>query len=371
MARRRYQRGSVFLRGKRKPVWVGRWREDIIEATGIRRVRRTEVLGTRREFPTKKLALRELEAHVAPINSPNYCGTRSEKFAQFAAFWQTNVLTQHKPSTQESTKSQLKNHILPYFGSMLMREITWQTVQAFVQQQHCAPKTCKNLILTLQMVWKSAKAAGYVTHNPLEGIVLPKPRPASPFFYTADEARRIIASAEGQFKTLYWVAAETGVRPGELCAFRLQDLDLDGLTVHVQRSVWRDQFQTPKTANAIRAIAISPALAEHLRQYLATWRPNVHNLVFSSTTGGPLRPCSVRRGQLGPICERLGITAKGLKAFRHCSATLMDQAGIPMKVRQERLGHAPGTKITMVHYTHTVSADARLAAAAVGNMLVK
>jgi len=34
MARRRYQRGSVFLRGKRHPAWFGRWREDVIDALG-------------------------------------------------------------------------------------------------------------------------------------------------------------------------------------------------------------------------------------------------------------------------------------------------------------------------------------------------
>ena len=37
MARRRYQKGRVFLRGKKNPVWVGRWREDVIENGRIRR----------------------------------------------------------------------------------------------------------------------------------------------------------------------------------------------------------------------------------------------------------------------------------------------------------------------------------------------
>jgi integrase len=188
--------------------------------------------------------------------------------------------------------------------------------------------------------------------------------------YTAEEAKQIIAAATGQWKTLYWLAAETGVRPGELCAFCVQDLDLDRGIIQVQRNVWRDTFQTPKTANAIRAIVLSDALTEHLREFLRTWRPNPLNLLFVSTTAGPLHRCSVRRDQLGPICKALGIKAKGLKAFRHCSASLMDRAGVPMKVRQERLGHAPGTKVTMVHYTHTVSDDARLAATAVGNLLM-
>src|SRR5580692_6883704 len=47
MARRRFQRGSVLLRGKRKPKWVGRWREDAINPQGKPiRFNRKEVLGT-------------------------------------------------------------------------------------------------------------------------------------------------------------------------------------------------------------------------------------------------------------------------------------------------------------------------------------
>src|SRR6266568_1485055 len=34
MARRRFQRGRLILRGKREKVWVGIWREDVIQADG-------------------------------------------------------------------------------------------------------------------------------------------------------------------------------------------------------------------------------------------------------------------------------------------------------------------------------------------------
>jgi hypothetical protein len=73
MARRRYQRGSLFLRGKKHQVWVGRWREDVIGADGkLRRLYRSNVLGSLSDFPTRKLALRELERQLAPINDPRY-----------------------------------------------------------------------------------------------------------------------------------------------------------------------------------------------------------------------------------------------------------------------------------------------------------
>jgi hypothetical protein len=70
MVRRRFQRGSVLLRGKRKQKWVGRWREDVINSQGqLVRINRKEVLGTKSDFPTRKLAMRELQVCIAPITS--------------------------------------------------------------------------------------------------------------------------------------------------------------------------------------------------------------------------------------------------------------------------------------------------------------
>jgi len=45
MARGQYQNGCLFVRGKRRKVWVARWREDVILANGCAsRVMRSVVL---------------------------------------------------------------------------------------------------------------------------------------------------------------------------------------------------------------------------------------------------------------------------------------------------------------------------------------
>ena len=52
MARRGFQQGSLFKRGIRRKVWVARWWEDVIEAGGtLKRLRRSEVIGTVAQFP--------------------------------------------------------------------------------------------------------------------------------------------------------------------------------------------------------------------------------------------------------------------------------------------------------------------------------
>src|SRR5260370_18098267 len=116
MARRRFQRGSVQLRGKLKQKWVGRWREDVLNSAGkLVRINRKEVLGTKGDFPTKKLAMRELELRIAPINSVNYRALRTATFTEFAEIWKNNALTKHKQSSQLAVRNHFKNLLLPPF----------------------------------------------------------------------------------------------------------------------------------------------------------------------------------------------------------------------------------------------------------------
>ena len=370
MARRRFQRGSVFLRGKRERVWVARWREDVIGVDNVtRRVCRKEVLGTIRDFPTKKLALRELEIRLAPINSRSYRALRTATFAQFAPMWKKDILSQHKLSTQSAIRSTIKNHLIPFFGDLQMKDIDTRGVQMFIQGTKLAPRTIKNAISYLEMMWSTAKAWGYVNHDPFAGLVLPKPQRAGRFFFTAEEIRNILSGAIDPYRTFYWIAAETGIRAGELCGIRVSDVDLDNRMLVVRQSVWQGRIQSPKTQNAYRQFAVSPQLATHLRVFLGTWRPNELRLLFATPTGRPWCASEVMRSNLHPLLDSLGIRRCGLHAFRHANSSLMDRLNTPMKVRQERLGHAHGSDITMGIYTHAVSEDDRKVANQLGEML--
>lgn len=371
MARRRYQRGSVFLRGKREQVWVGRWREDIIDQSGqCLRMQRKEVLGTKRDFPTRKLALRELETRLLPINSLNYRVLRRATFGQFAEEWKTKVLTNHKPATQSAIRSQLKTAIVFHLGQFEMKDITARTIQSFIHAcEGKAPKTIKNYILTLHMMWKQAKAWAYVNHDPFEGLVLPRITRQRRFFFTLEEVKTIINAAAEPEKTLYWLAAETGLRAGELFGLRVEDLDLERATATVRQSVWNRKVQSPKSDHANRAFALSPDLAEQLRVFLSKWRPNPLRLLFTSQTGAPLDRSNFVTHKLWPLLDSLKIPHCGLHAFRHTNGSLMDQIGAPMKLRQERLGHAPGSEITMAVYTHVIGDDDRRVAVQLGEML--
>src|SRR5262245_35829274 len=246
LARRRFQRGRLFLRGKKRKVWVGRWREDVIEAGEIRRIERSEVLGSLSEYPTRKLALRALEIRLATVNDPCYRAKPTATFTKFAALWESTVLPQHKPSTPITIRSQLRKHLVPFFGDCLLKDIDAQFVQRFVANLKASPKTVRNLKATISMMWSSAKAWGYVAHDALHGVVLPKPRRGYRFFLSVEEVQKILAAAREPFHTFYWLAAETGLRAGELCALTWDDIDFDRQLVHVRQSAWQGKLQEPK-----------------------------------------------------------------------------------------------------------------------------
>jgi integrase len=256
MARRRYQKGSLVPKTgvPRNGLWIGRWREDVIQSDGSStRPYKWEVLGTLQDYPTRKLALRALESRLSTINSPTYRARPTATFAEFANRWDATVLSQHKPSTQSSTRSQLRKWLLPQLGNCAVKDLDGLKLQAFVSMCDCNAKTVRNLIATLRMMWRSARAWGYVAHDPFDGLVLPKRGLVHTFTFSLEEIKRIIGSASEPYRTFYCILAETGIRGGEICALRVADLDLDHAAIHVRQSVWRGKVQTVKSRKGNRA----------------------------------------------------------------------------------------------------------------------
>ena len=185
------------------------------------------------------------------------------------------------------------------------------------------------------------------------------------FAFSLEEIKRIVDSAGEPYKTFYSILAETGIRGGEICALRVADLDLENAVIYVRQSVWGGQIQTVKSKKGNRRFPISAQLVEHIRAYLR--RGDRTPLAWC------LRPRMVRPGtRLGPqaevssAAEEAGIPQCGFHAFRHGNATLLDQIGAPMAVRQNRLGHAEAQ--TTMGYTHAVTADERRIAEELGKI---
>jgi len=372
MARKRYQTGQLFQKGKRKKVWVARWRDDVIRPDGSRyRLRRSETLGTLKDYPTRRLAERALQQRLseAKVNSLDYQPRPTATFREFAKKWQTDVLSQLKPSTRSADKSRIVKHLLPEFDDVCMKDLNAQRVQAMIARKagSVSPKSIRNIIALLGMMWNQAKSWGYVQHDHFSGLVLPERDRLDERCLTVEEMKAVIETAEEPYKTYYWILAETGVRAGEIGALTVPNLLLNNGVIRVVQSVWHGRIQTVKSKKGNRICEISPLLVEHLRNYVRSLRPNPLDLLFASGNGAPWDIDTVRKRKLYPLLSSLGIERCGFHAFRHGNATVMDQEQVPMATRQNRLGQSDAR--TTMGYTHAISEDGRRFAARLGQRL--
>lgn len=361
MARRRFQHGQLTL--DQYDRWIVRYYERILDAsTGKEKaIRRKVIIGTKKDMP-RRMAERELADILKPINALDYRPAVRETLANFAMRWQSTVMVQHKPSSQASERSVIKNQILPAFGECLLRDISPEMIQQYVSARKTSAKTTQNVIKVFRAMWATAKGWGYVQHDPFIGLRYPHHVAGNTYHFTVEEALAIIDKAQGTDKLILRILAETGMRPGELAGLRPEDIGLR--SIRIVQSVWGRKLQAPKTKNAIRTVAISRGLAEQLREHIRHLKPNKDNLMFISKRGGPLDMANFGFWTFGPILKELGIRAKldslgikacGVYAFRHMSATLMDEFGVPLKTRQARLGHA-NPDVTIRNYTHSTDA---------------
>lgn len=361
MARRRYQRGSVFLRGKRNSVWVGRWREDIIMPNGkVKRVRKSEVLGTKKDYGTKRLALRALEEKLAPINDPSYKATSTITFRVFARKWADTVLVQHDQSTQAADRSRLNKHLVPDLGDVALKDINPQLLQTFVSRKKASPKSVKNMVALLRIMWNSAKAWGFVRHDPFEGLVLPAIDPVEQPMWSVEQVQELITQAGGKNGLAFWLDFETGIRRGELCALDIRHVDLESAIIVVRYSCTGKKIKPTKSRRP-RVFSLSPQLVEALRAQ--TLRRNADDPLFLSPEGTRWTPDGLYQRVLKPLRDKLGLKG-GFHAMRHGNATTLDGLNAPMRVRQSRLGHI--NQETTMNYTHLISADDRRVSAQLG-----
>jgi hypothetical protein len=90
--------------------------------------------------------------------------------------------------------------------------------------------------------------------------------------------------------------------------------------------------------------------------------------VFATRNGTPWDANLLVKRKFRPMLRQLNIQECGLHAFRHANASLMDELSVPMKVRQQRLGHSD-PRLTMNTYTHMASSDDERTAEQLGEIL--
>jgi integrase len=336
MSRRTGQNGTVELRNG---AWRGRYLVDV--AGQAQRQKRSVVLGFQKDM-NKSEARRKLKViiHAEGLNSPTYVIPASESLSELVERWEVTYLSKRKPSTQATMSYHLNKYLLPKWGATAVDHITAAVVDEWITDlQHLAPSTIKGVVKTLRI------ALG----RSLEGVSYPSKVEVDeePRCYAEEEVKRIFDAAEGQYKLLFLLAAETGARAGELFALTVEDVLFEKRMIRINKSMYRQQVQTPKSKNATRWVVVKPEVTVMVRGHL---NGRTSGLVFQTRKGTPLSKDVVNQKHLYPLLEKLGFEKGGMHGFRHHRVSTLVMAGVSKDVIKNQIGH--GSEEMIKRYTH-------------------
>ncbi len=181
----------------------------------------------------------------------------------------------------------------------------------------------------------------------------------------------------------YVLALHTGMRRGELLGLKWEDVDLDGSTVRVRRTLTRIEdgkrlsLGEPKTKKSRRTVRLTPGAVEALKRHRAKQAEEKlrvgglyvdQGLVFAGEVGNLINPSNHRQRSFLPLLERAGLPPITFHDLRHTCASLLFQRNVHPKFVQELLGHA-SVAITLDTYSHMLPGMGGEAADAMGDAL--
>ena len=256
MARRRFQQGSLFVRGKRQHGWVARCWEDVIQPDGaLGRIRKAEVIGTLAELPTKRMARQVLTERLGMLNNGRQRPQSSLTLEQFVReHWEPVMLHTLKYATQKHYQYVLKVHILPAFRNTWLREFSRQGIQTFLLgklRDGLSWETVHHLRCALSKILGAAEEWGYVSENPAAKTKLPRREgKAERRTLTPEEIRLLVSNLQEPARSLVLLLTATGLRIGELLALRWRNVDLKAGMLQVSETVYDGHFDQSKTRRA-------------------------------------------------------------------------------------------------------------------------
>ena len=194
-------------------------------------------------FPSRKASDKAWQDEEAKVRAGKP-GSPSRGRQTFEAYVREKWLPHHllEPGVRSNYASHIRNHLLPFFGPMKMRDIMPEHVRQWVTWMKGKGASAQTIKYSkgsvLNAIFTTALEDEVVTIHPSHGVKIP-PAPEKP--------RRIITPA--QFDRLYQALPdadaqllvetdiESGMRWGELTEIRVRDLDFSTCILTVSRAV--------------------------------------------------------------------------------------------------------------------------------------
>ena len=219
--------------------------------------------------------------------------------------WLRSVKPMVKPSTYACYLTMVEKHIRGELGKVQAADLTNQMIMDFIhgrQKQGLSAGTVRLLLFLLKSIVQAGEEMGAC---PGEALYLKLPRQAGKRkeIMEWEDFHKMVSyllNSRKSFELGLLISLGTGIRVGELCGMRWEDIDLDTGVLKVRRTVSRIrnveeaqaavpggktilQIGTPKTGSSVRDIPLPGFLTERLRERFCERRFSPQTYVLTGT----------------------------------------------------------------------------------------
>jgi len=316
---------------------------------------------------TYKEAKEKVTAYKAALLNGDVLPNKGKRnrFSFFCDEWFRGLSCTCKESTLVKYGYILDKHIKPKLGGAYPAGISTGLVDSFrdelINKDGLSPKSVKDILMVLRSILKYTSKQYPGVFQPIE-ITYPREVKKEMRVLTREEQSRFISYLLDDMdacKFGTFIALFTGMRIGEICALKWENISLKDGTIKVDRTMQRlknieDDAQTktkivvssPKSDNSRRIIPMTKQAAELCRQM----QPDSQ---ASYVLTGNVHYMEPRASQyrLEKYTQECGLDGVHFHTLRHTFATRCVEVGFELKSLSEILGHS-STTLTLDRYVH-------------------
>lgn len=340
----------------------GKWQAEVRLPNGKRQTKTSTLKSVVAEWA------RELEREVdrgewvdpaVPVTEGLTVGAWGEQFMA------TRVV---KPETYRNNENVMRLRILPYFADTKLADIKPSMVRqwlAWMAESGAGAAIQRKAYNLARQCFDAAIADELVATNPFSAVKAPPVSIPPIHWFTHEQVVAIMDHLTEPYKTQVLLMAWCGLRWGECCGLRVQDVNMLRRRLVIQgqmTQMTKTWVEYAKTDTSLREVPVPAHVFGVLVGHLAGKAPG--DLIFTTPrTGTPFNGSNWRRrfdkgvADANEAAEKLGPTGVRVPeypphALRHTAASWLLQAGVPLAEVGKLLGHS--TPAMTARYAHLV-----------------
>lgn len=272
--------------------------------------------------------------------------------------WLNSAKIRCKKSTYSNYQYTVNARILPKFARVKKKMITSMFIDNYTDEllsEGLLPKRVKDILIILKQILNYAGIDIKVT--------MPKVPKSEIQILTKEE--QLILEKElfrkmDRIKFGIYLCLYVGLRIGEICALRYEDILIDERKIKVRKTITRIKnpnitsrrktiviMDEPKSISSIREIPLPEFIIPKLKEFTY----NLKSMDFLITGNETFMETRIYFNKYKKIIRNIKIGNYNFHALRHTFATRCIENGCDPKTLSEILGHS-NVKITLDRYVH-------------------